>query len=49
MTRSLALAAAVTLLSGCSDSADGNPPRLWLALLGGETMVQLVPNEPDPY
>jgi hypothetical protein len=27
----------------------GNPPRLYLWLLGSETQVQLIPREPDPF
>ena len=41
---------AVFGLAGCPDPAPtGNPARLWLALDGSETMVRLVPEEPDPY
>ncbi|HZS39723.1 MAG TPA: hypothetical protein VFF06_22980 [Polyangia bacterium] len=34
--------------AGAGD-AGANPPRLWLALNGAETLVQLVPVEPDPF
>jgi len=41
------------LLAACSASptAPANPPRLWLDLLGPETLgtVQLVPFQPAPF
>lgn len=39
------------LLAACGDDAPPatNPPRLWLYLDGTETMVRLVPEEPDPF
>lgn len=40
------------LLVACSDDAPPpaeNPPRLWLALDGTETMVRLIPVEPEPF
>jgi hypothetical protein len=41
---------AVLPLAGCpGPDPDTNPPRLWLALNGNETMVRLVPEEPEPY
>jgi hypothetical protein len=37
-------------LAACSGpDPDTNPARLWLALNGNETMVRLVPEEPEPY
>jgi len=44
--------AAVVALAGCPGPdplPDNNPPRLWLALRGSETQVQLVDHEPLPY
>lgn len=41
---------ALLALAGCPDDPQNpNPPRLWLALMGSETMVQLQPVEPLPY
>ena len=43
---------APALLAGCpGDDAPpaANPERLWLALDGNETMVRLVPEEPEPF
>jgi len=39
------------LLAACPgpDPSDENPPRLYLALNGTETMVRLVPEEPIPF
>ncbi|MCB9562288.1 MAG: hypothetical protein H6708_17935 [Kofleriaceae bacterium] len=49
-TLPLAILPLTVLLSACPDDPPAqNPPRLYLALLGGETMVQLVPEEPDPF
>jgi len=48
----IALAPWLAPLAGCGDDAppaNPNPPRLWLALDGGETAVRLVPEEPEPY
>lgn len=47
----LALAASLVTLAGCPDPEPThmNPPRLWLALMGSETRVQLQPVEPLPY
>jgi hypothetical protein len=48
----LVLAALPLALAACpgpDDPAQKNPPRLWLALDGGETMVRLVPREPFPF
>jgi hypothetical protein len=51
--RPLLLIAMAPWLAACpGDDAPpppANPPRLWLALQGGETMVQLQPEEPDPF
>ena len=55
MTRLRSLAALCALASlaaaGCGDDGgdDGNPPRLFLALLDSELTVQLVGSEPAPY
>jgi len=52
MTRSLlSLLAAGLVLGACGDDdADpANPRKLWLALMGSERAVQLVPDEPDPF
>jgi hypothetical protein len=42
---------APALLAACpgDDAPPGNPDRLWLALDGNETMVRLVPEEPEPF
>jgi hypothetical protein len=39
------------VLAGCPDDDPGpkNPRQVWLALMGSETMVQLIPYEPDPF
>jgi hypothetical protein len=50
--RPLLLIALAPWLAACSDDApppSPNPDRLWLALQGGETMVQLQPEEPEPF
>ena len=47
-----AVVAASVSLGGCPGPdplPDNNPPRLWLALRGSETQVQLVDHEPLPY
>jgi hypothetical protein len=54
MIRLRSLAALCTLASlaaGCGDDGggDGNPARLYLALLDSELTVQLVGSEPSPY
>jgi hypothetical protein len=41
--------AAVFAVSGCPGGSDGNPPVLWLALDGSETMVRLIDVEPAPF
>ncbi|HKA89677.1 MAG TPA: hypothetical protein VKE22_18565 [Haliangiales bacterium] len=47
---SLALTLAFAFLWSCPGDAPGNPPQLWLALVGNdETRVQLVPREPNPF
>ncbi len=46
MTR---LAVFTLLVAGCSDPSPSNPDKLWLALMGSERAVQLVPDEPDPF
>ena len=48
MIRSLAAVALTLAVTGCPDDPK-NPERLWLALRGSETMVQLVPAEPEPF
>jgi hypothetical protein len=47
----IAVVAAVLGASACGgdDGGGGNPSRLYLAPLGSETSVQLVPDEPDPF
>jgi hypothetical protein len=41
---------ALGLIASCpSDPDPVNPERLYLALLINETMVQLVPEEPEPF
>jgi len=42
--------AAASVLAGCGDNVEQltNPSRLWMALRGRETEIQLVPVEP-PY
>jgi hypothetical protein len=47
----IAVVVAVLGASACGgdDSGGGNPSRLYLAPLGSETSVQLVPDEPDPF
>jgi hypothetical protein len=48
----LVSACAVALAGACGDDGggdSGNPARLYLALRGSETSVQLVAEEPDPY
>ncbi len=43
-------ALAIALVSACPDGGPGNPPKLWLSLVGNdETRVQLVTHEPDPF
>ena len=43
-------ALAMLALAGCSDgSSEPNPARLWLALRGGETEIQLSAVEPGYY
>jgi hypothetical protein len=46
----LALVLAVAAFAAaCPGSEPDNPPRLWLALDGSQTMVRLVPYEPEPF
>ena len=45
----LALVAACPGDDGGSGGDGGNPDRLYLALLGSETSVQLVDREPEPF
>lgn len=42
---------ALAALGACSDDAPAgpNPPRLWLALDGGETQVKLIPVQPPIF
>lgn len=42
---------APALLAACpgDDAPLANAERLWLALDGSETMVRLVPQEPEPF
>ncbi len=51
MMRRTPLLFAPLLLAACPQDPppERNPARLWLALNGTETMVRLVPLEPDPY
>lgn len=44
----IAVFTAAIIASACSES-DGNPQRLYLALLESELTVQLVPSKPDPF
>jgi hypothetical protein len=41
--------AALLLLAGCGPSGPRNPPKLFIALNGSESMLKLVPVEPDPF
>jgi hypothetical protein len=45
------LLVAVALGAGCGDDGGGGawPDRLYLALRGGETAVQLAEEEPEPF
>ena len=45
MTRTVLCLLAVA----CSDPDAGNPDKLWLALMGSERVVQLLPAEPEPF
>lgn len=48
--RPLPILLAPLLLAACPGPDEVfNPPRLWLYLDGTETMVRLVPQEPQPY
>ena len=51
MRRHLPVLLAPFVLAGCPGPDEPkNPARLWLALVGNnETVVQLVPEEPEPY
>lgn len=49
MRRSLLLLSPLLLAACPGPDPEGNPPRLYLALDGSETMVRLVPEEPEPY
>jgi len=38
------------LVAGCSSQPAGpNPPEVWIGENGGETMIRLVPVEPNPF
>ena len=40
----------VALLAGCpSEPSGNNPPKVWEALNGSESMVKLIPVEPPPF
>jgi hypothetical protein len=43
------VAAVVLVACGGDDGGGGAPDRLYLALLGSETAVQLVEREPEPF
>jgi hypothetical protein len=51
MKRALFLFAPALLAACPGDDAPPttNPERLWLSLDGNETMVRLVPQEPEPF
>jgi hypothetical protein len=47
--RFLATCALALAACGGGDGGGGAPDRLYLALLGSETAVQLVEREPEPF
>jgi len=47
--KSIALVAALALLSGCPDDPAGNPDTLWLSPDRVETEVKLAAKEPPPW
>jgi len=49
MRRPLLLLSPLLLAACPGPDPDTNPPRLYLALNGSETMVKLQPEEPPPF